>query len=836
MHRAICRFAPLACASAVVAAPWPTDHPRAKFPANETAIRAFKGKSEAELAALHRVATRSHTHKSSFEQPLSNAVGLWQKGGDDGRRKLAIMACRAALATWTGKTDDELRSSINELGPRDETNIVARDAAYHLALLYHLTGETSYADKAEVLLARFAAVIPGWKVYRTHYGEEYLKHVHDQNSEGISRHWDAAGLWGTWIYLDPGAARPLAYAYDLIHDAGLMQERGSLAGIEHMLRLHVQLQVRYGRNLGNMDGSAMRGILDLAYLLGEPQWVHDCEDWISDIYQTMFYADGWWHEGTPSYHKQLHHNLKGLVGNWLMGYTDPPGFVAVDGTRFDNFKPGLVLQRRMARADQAMNSCVQPDRTAQVIHDTWFRQPAWWVAPMTEAKSHLYGSFGHAILGTGKGDDMVQVSLHFSGTHGHEHSDALNIILFAKGYELFSETQYRASGFEDQCPRPWLASTAGHNTVVIDERDQPARNAPGFQSGVQERERQPEDAVEGVPDSPWRWMGHGNSMNDGKLRLYNTDFAMVQVVEAEAERANVPMPRQFRRTIALVKIDEHDTYTVDIFRVRGGTLHDYMLHGCLNEPYTAETSVDVVEPMDGVLHEYIRDLRTVQTDDGWQVTMRLDNGKAATRTWMLAQPGTRIIQGRAPAMRRKGSAPFVAVRQSDGASTFVAVHHAFTGDPIVQRVELIEAGDARVSLRVLLPNGSDTITSTDTGFTHERSGQWQYEVGGKHTFAGTLKRTHRVEAGDASDAFITDTPLPTDGSLDGFALMVDQGGLLVQSFTIDHVERHDGETFVVSRDEPGMRISDGFIKQMYYPCWGIKGKARFRIAGAKLQR
>ena len=164
MRRAICRFAPLACASAVVAAPWPTDHPRAKFPANETAIRAFKGKSEAELAALHRAATRSHTHKSSFEQPLSNAAGLWQKGGDDGHRKLAIMACRAALATWTGKADDELRSSINELGPRDETNIVARDATYHLALLYHLTGETSYADKAEVLLARFAAVIPGWKV------------------------------------------------------------------------------------------------------------------------------------------------------------------------------------------------------------------------------------------------------------------------------------------------------------------------------------------------------------------------------------------------------------------------------------------------------------------------------------------------------------------------------------------------------------------------------------------------------------------------------------------------------------------------------------------------
>jgi len=805
------------------------------FPASKSRIRAFRGKSESELAALYREALQKHAQKTGFERPLSNLVGLWKETGNTAYRERAITACRAALASWTGKTEDELRESINELGARDQSNLAARDAAYHFALLYHLTGEQAHASKAEALLARFAAVIPDWKIYRTHYGDERLKHVHDQDWKDISRYWDVAGLWGTWIYTDTHAAMPLAHAYDLIHTTDLMQQRGSLAAVEHMLRLHVQLQFRYGRKLGNMDGSQMRGILALGYLLGEPQWVHDCEDWVNDIYHMMFYADGWWHEGSFSYHKQIHHNLKGLVNNWLVGYSDPPGFAATDGTRFDNFQPSVVLQRRLERADHVMDTCIQPNDIAQVIHDTCFTQPVWWTERMTEARSYLYGCVGHAILGTGEGDDMVQATLHFGGTHGHEHLDMLNLILFAKGYELLSETRYRPIP-ESDSTRAWQASTAGHITVVIDERSQPGRNTPDFQSGIQKRERHPEDAVEGVPDPQWRWMGHGNSMNDGKLRLYNTDFNMVQVVEADGERANVPMPELFRRTIALVKIDEHDTYVVDIFRVKGGTLHDYMLHGCLEEPYTAATSIPIAEPMEGVLHQYVRGLRTAQTDDTWHVTMRLANGKAATRTWMLAQPGTQIIKGIAPAMRRKGHVPFLAARQNDGESVFVAVHHAFAGEPIVQGAELIESEDSRVSLRVLLPNGVDTITSTDTGFEHERRAQWRYEVGGDHTSIGTIKRTHRIEAGDKFDAFVTDTSLPTDGSLNGYALMVDLAGLLVQSFIIDRVERRDGETIILSRDEPGMRITEGLIKQMYYPCWGIKGGARFRIAGSVLQR
>jgi len=327
-------------------------------------------------------------------------------------------------------------------------------------------------------------------------------------------------------------------------------------------------------------------------------------------------------------------------------------------------------------------------------------------------------------------------------------------------------------------------------------------------------------------------------MVEGKLRIHNTDFDMVQVVEAEGECAyhETKDGGVYRRTIALVKIGESDTYVADIFRVRGGTTHDYMLHGCLDDPHTVELSVPLDETMPGTVHKYIGNLRTGRADGTWTATFRLDGGEASLKTFFLPQPGTRIIRGDAPAMRRMGDVPFFCVRQSDGESLYVAVHHPFTDEPLVRDVELIEATMDRVAFRVVLTDRVDTIVSTSEGFTHEAEGQWTYEVGGEHARTGVLQETLRVEAGDAIDAFVTDTPLPADGSLDGFTLMVDLGGLLVQGFTIDHIEQRGDKTIIHSRDEPGMTISPGLVKMTYFPCWGISGKAAFRINGVSLRR
>jgi len=187
----------------------------------------------------------------------------------------------------------------------------------------------------------------------------------------------------------------------------------------------------------------------------------------------------------------------------------------------------------------------------------------------------------------------------------------------------------------------------------------------------------------------------------------------------------------------------------------------------------------------------------------------------------------------------------------------------------VEPVELAPSGGGAVAIRVTLPDRVDTIISTTDDepwqtrqtadgklcirgrFAHvtargDATGSWAYLVDGdllevdnhkvrtNTSYSGKLTKTYRIEAGDPFDAFVTDVPLPTDGSLDGRTLIVDEGGVLVQAFQIDHIQTLGDETLIHSADEPGMTITPNLLKLEYFPCWGIVGKARFRIAGSTL--
>jgi len=475
---------------------------------------------------------------------------------------------------------------------------------------------------------------------------------------------------------------------------------------------------------------------------------------------------------------------------------------------------------------------------------------------------------GHAILARGKGRaNMVQATLHFGGTHGHEHYDTLNLILFAKDRELIAETRYREKDITNTT-REWHTSTAGHATVVVDGHNQTSRQSPH----TIKRSKQKTDAVPGVTDWTWRWRGHGNAMNDGMLRLYSVDFPDVQIVEADGERSygtRVPL-KQYRRTIALVRFGKDECYVVDIFRVKGGKVHDFMLHSCLDVPHTSTASVALTKRLRGKLHKYIANAMQGRTDKGWTVDFAMDDGAAGLKTFVLPQKRTTVIRGDGPAMRRQGTAPFYAIRQSDGDSLFVCVHHPYKGKPLVGKVELIplaRGGKKDVVIRVTLPGRVDTIVSTvDGGAVKSRDGKliartrfglaavgtgrdnWVYMVDGDHfeadgrrvegktSYAGTLTKTWRVEAGAKFDAFGTRAGLPVGRRLAGRTLMVDEAGLLVQSFEISKVAREGAQTVIHSADEPGMTITPKLIKLEYYPCWGIQGKARFRIAGSALLR
>jgi len=210
-------------------------------------------------------------------------------------------------------------------------------------------------------------------------------------------------------------------------------------------------------------------------------------------------------------------------------------------------------------------------------------------------------------------------------------------------------------------------------------------------------------------------------MNNGTLRLFNPDVESVQVVEADGHRAYGTAVEMdlYRRTVALVRINDVDCYVVDVFRVRGGKVHDYMLH-------------------------------------------------------------------------MRGRFAHVSAREDGGSWAYLV-----DGD----------------------------LLETDN-----------YKISANTSYSGELIKNYRVEAGDPFDAFVTDVPLPTDGSLAGHTLLVDECGVLVQAFQIDYIQVCASETLIHTNDEPGMTITPNLVKLEYFPCWGIVGKAKFRIAGSALVR
>jgi hypothetical protein len=151
--------------------------------------------------------------------------------------------------------------------------------------------------------------------------------------------------------------------------------------------------------------------------------------------------------------------------------------------------------------------------------------------------SHFLGQKGIGLLRTGERGETALL-LRFGPSLNHGHFDDLGYNLFGLGYELTYDLGYDLGSTHTQVG--WAKQTASHNLVVVDETSQ-------------------------------------QGLTGGSLQLF-ADFPGLKVIEASSENSyaakNVSL---YSRTMALVG-DGSGVYLVDIFRVRGGSRHDYFAH------------------------------------------------------------------------------------------------------------------------------------------------------------------------------------------------------------------------------------------------------------------
>lgn len=448
-----------------------------------------------------------------------------------------------------------------------------------LSAAYLVSGNPAYAHKAGLMLAKIGSMYERFK-----YGEQCYH-------EGM---WNVNGRISDYIW-STGNDSGIALAYDGVYPAlatdqelaGFLKAQGiddARQTIELMLFVMVK-DVMSGYVAGNM-GMHQITLCHLAIVLdnqdaGRGPTTKDMADWLmsgggrlEDLLWNGFQREGIGAESAPGYSMSWgthfyevadllprlgldiwkNPKLRNMaeIGPSLVvagkfcpsigdagssNGTSPCGISAdLQGRAFMHYgdaKYARLLKDMGASSRSLWSSYFDEERAAQAAAQA---------GPAPELKTRDLGGYGCSILEAGTGDQRRGLSLYYGdASGGHGHADRLNIEMFAFGKAVMPD-----DGYPTPFTRPdyyeWRrADTMRHYCVMIDEL-------------------------------PHLTYGRG----------YLQDLAstpQVQLVEATADAAYPGLASLYRRTSALIDITPERSYLVDIFRVRGGSQHDWCFHG-----------------------------------------------------------------------------------------------------------------------------------------------------------------------------------------------------------------------------------------------------------------
>lgn len=755
-----------------------------------------------------------------------------------------IPALRSLIGDYLSADDASLRSRISatEFGGSsdNDTSAAHAKAVYNLALLYHLDGDVEAGRRAAVLLDRYADVFDGWS-YEVCNGQ--------------------CASWGIWFHADYALARWLALAYDLLAPAGVLESHavGTQSKVRGLLLRIVQRDLEYRMYVFNWAFYRPLGTIIFGRVLDDPQLVH-LGYWFYAAHMHEYYTqDGFIGEGSYSYHTDCTTRI--VDANYpfyLDGYSDPDDYVHTpvdtrwDEGRIDNFDYETTYGDAVRRMRWSREQTLLPDGTFPVLNDTKHYGSS---RGESAAETLLLHGLGHAILAGGSGEAQTQARLDFSHAVGHFHRDALHLIYYGDETETVGGTAYR------ETDRDWNTSTFGQNLVAIDETEQRA----GYWVDWTNPLFVPDGADGARADRRTRPTLEGTNSHNNVLlfeRGYG-DFDAVHLVEVDALDAYSQVADRYRRLLVRVEIEPGEYYLADLFRARGGTQYDWLMHGGHDEntlTHSLGTSA-----RSGSLGRITFD-ESITSDASFSAS--LDHGSAAGNLWMAGAPNSEVIFGTSPRHEFAGTQPHIVVRRTAAADeevNFLAVHETVSGIASVSGVEALSfVGDAgsAVGMRVTLADGSEDLIlyTLDEGpdypirevegeritlrgrFAHirRRDGEvvWmdlvegaELRVGGEtlsstrddFSYRGEITSVLRRESGAAQNAFVVSPSLPADGSVDGKTLLMTMGNGWTYAYRIDHVE---GDR-VVTLDEPGFEIDAGGIDRLYFPLPEHMGLERF---------
>lgn len=529
------------------------------------------------------------------------------------------------------------------------------------ALAWLAGGEERYAAHARATLSAYADRYPNYTSHGEHAGQ----------GRCMGQSLDEA----VWSIL-------LAWAYDAVRETfdpatQVRIERDLLRpAAEHLL-------TQLWRRIHNIECWHLAGLATLGAVLGDERYFAPAFDeaWgLAAQLREGVDADGWWWEGSPTYHfytleavlplatalrrrhpgalpgellrKMLNAPLAIMRADLSLPATNDgwyaaaqPGFVAGHAARYELAR-GLLGDT----AYDAMLARLYAHGGVRDSVEALLFGPDTLPSPdLTASASIAHAAAGYAVLRGGPATEERWLLLKFGphgGGHGHPDKLALDLHAFGRAFSADLGTP----GYGIPLNRSWYRHTLSHNAILLGGTAQPPA------TGELVRFVAPGAGPFAVADARVSWPTDAPAPYAG--------------VSARRVILWKPGAQPYFLDLVLVQRPDDAPGEIDLAWHHRGTLD---LPGL--EP-GALTGADEA-------YAHLRDVAMLRARE-WHATWRI--GAVGTALWALDPPGTTLFASTAPDNPASESRSLLLRRGAATNAMFGAVFEPFSGDPTIQRV------------------------------------------------------------------------------------------------------------------------------------------------------
>ena len=573
-----------------------------------------------------------------------------------------------------------------------------------LSQAYLLSGSPEYAHKLGVMLGRLAEVYPKM---------DYAKQAYHNGK------WPAEINGRILDYIwENSIIKLVARSYDSIYDAidkdeGL-REFLSERGIEDLKTrfekevLHFMAQdVMEGRIRGNMYYQPT--LADLARVIdnedpGYGPTTKEMVDWllygggeIEMILYSGFDRDGAGGESAPGYSSSWNTNFCSVAEGLIeLGYdiTENPRWKQVIRFPYNVTLAGRYSPRIgdcggtiHAATDRMIVPSVlkfgfdhfRDPQCAQLLLDHGSFGKSLWGAnlnreevervaksapDLTDLGTRDMGGYGLAVFDSGQGENRRASTMYYGGAEAwHGHHDRLTLSYHAHGRDFLTEMGY-PSHWDDKGER-FTRGMPCHYVVEIDQK-------------------------------------RSSNKKSGYLDFF-AGGEKVRLARAHAEAIYPGTAELYQRTFAMIDLDESNSFLIDLFGVKGGSLHDYHFHGLPFGEFSTEGLDHLSTQERGTLlgeeigwgkdesnrssgYDYLRNVRRFKPREVWCVKW-VGRDDCRLAYYMPAFPEVLVCDGEPPTKPDyPESMEFVVVRNPSAESRFPAVIVPSQGIDLVENV------------------------------------------------------------------------------------------------------------------------------------------------------